>query len=52
MSKEVNLEYKKYYSKIFAFFYFIQSFVQGIPGLVLAPYVANILGNQYDIAQF
>ena len=52
MSEEVNLEYKGYYSKIFAFFYFIQGFVQGIPGLVLAPYVANILGNQYDIAQF
>ena len=52
MSKEVNLEYKKSYTKIFVFFYLVQGFVQGIPLLVFPPYLAQVLGNQYDIAQW
>ncbi|MHA1257077.1 MAG: hypothetical protein ACTSPS_15915, partial [Promethearchaeota archaeon] len=52
MSKEVNLEYKKSYTKIFVFFYLVQGFVQGIPLLVFPPYLAQLLGNKYDIAQW
>jgi len=52
MSKEVDLEYKKNYTKIFVFFYLVQGFVQGIPFLVFPPYIAQLLGNKYDIAQW
>ena len=48
---EDNL-YKKYYSKIFAFYYLVEGFSQGIPFLVLPPYLAKLLGNQFDLAQW
>jgi MFS family permease len=44
--------YKKSYSKIFAFYYLVEGFSQGIPFLVFPPYMAKLLGNQYDIAQW
>ncbi|MBD3342291.1 MAG: MFS transporter [Candidatus Lokiarchaeota archaeon] len=47
-----EITYKKYYSYLFAFFYLVQGFVQGIPFLVFPPYLAKILGNKYDIAQW
>ncbi len=50
MSKE-NI-YKKRYSKIFAFYYLVEGFSQGIPFLVFPPYLAKLLGNQFDIAQW
>ena len=42
--------YKPYYTKIFAFFYFVQGFVQGIPSMIFPIYIAGILGAQVDIA--
>lgn len=47
-----ELSYKKSYSYIFIFFYFVEGFIQGIPMLVFPPYLASVLGNQYDIAQW
>ena len=44
--------YKKKYTKIFTFYYLIEGFSQGIPFLVIPPYLAQILGNQFDIAQW
>ena len=42
--------YKPYYTKIFALFYLVQGFVQGIPTLIFPIYIAELLGAQYDIA--
>ncbi|TXT60022.1 MAG: membrane protein of unknown function [Promethearchaeota archaeon] len=47
---ESEKPYKKYYSYIFIFFYLIEGFVQGIPFLVFPSYLADILGNQYNIS--
>ncbi|MFX0071353.1 MAG: MFS transporter [Candidatus Hermodarchaeota archaeon] len=47
-----NYEYKKKYSTIFVFYYLIEGFSQGIPFLIFPPYLAQVLGNQYDIAQW
>ena len=44
--------YKKNYTKIFTFYYLVEGFSQGIPMLVFPPYLAQILGNQFDIAQW
>ena len=41
--------YKPYYTKIFALFYLVQGFVQGIPTLIFPVYIAELLGAQYDI---
>ena len=42
--------YKPYYTKIFALFYLVQGFVQGIPTLIFPIYIAELLGAQIDIA--
>jgi len=44
--------YKKSYTKIFTFYYLIEGFSQGIPFLVFPPYLAQLLGNKFDIAQW
>lgn len=44
--------YKKKYTKIFTFYYLVEGFSQGIPFLVFPPYLAQLLGNQFDIAQW
>ena len=49
---ETESSYKNHYKFIFAFFYLIEGFVQGIPFLVFPPYLAKLLGNQYDIAKW
>jgi hypothetical protein len=43
---------KKRYSKIFAFYYLVEGFSQGIPMLVFPPYLLQLLGNQFDIVQW
>ncbi|MHA1257078.1 MAG: MFS transporter [Promethearchaeota archaeon] len=47
-----NLEYKKSYTKIFLFFYFLQGMVVGVPSLILVPYIAQVLGGEFDFAQY
>jgi MFS family permease len=42
--------YKKNYTKIFTFYYLVEGFSQGIPMLIFPPYLAQILGNQFDVA--
>ena len=49
---ETKYEYKKKYTRIFVFYYLIEGFSQGIPFLIFPPYLAKVLGNQYDIAQW
>lgn len=49
---ETEYEYNKNYTRIFVFYYLIEGFSQGIPFLIFPPYLAKILGNQYDIAQW
>lgn len=44
--------YKRNYTKIFTFYYLVEGFSQGIPFLVFPPYLAQLLGNQFDIAQW
>ncbi|TFG13158.1 MAG: MFS transporter [Promethearchaeota archaeon] len=44
--------YKKTYTKIFTFYYLVEGFSQGIPFLVFPPYLALLLGNQFDVAQW
>ena len=44
--------YKKRYTKIFTFYYLVEGFSQGIPFLIFPPYLAQLLGNQFDIAQW
>ncbi len=48
---ETESLYKNHYKFIFAFFYLIEGFVQGIPFLVFPVYLATLLGNKYDIAK-
>jgi MFS family permease len=43
---------KKRHSKIFAFYYLVEGFSQGIPMLVFPPYLLQLLGNQFDIVQW
>ncbi len=43
---------KKNYTKIFTFYYLVEGFSQGIPFLVFPPYLAQLLGNQFDVAQW
>ena len=50
MSTEI--EYKKSYTKIFTFYYLVEGFSQGIPFLIFPPYLAQLLGNQFDVAQW
>jgi len=47
-----TVEYKNYYTKIFLFFYFIQGMVVGVPTLILAPYIAQVLGGEFDLARY
>ena len=47
-----TVEYKNSYTKIFLFFYLIQGMVVGVPTLILAPYIAQILGGEFDFARF
>lgn len=49
---ETESSYKNHYKFIFAFFYLIEGFVQGIPVLVFPPYLTKLLGNQFDIAKW
>ena len=42
--------YKDHYKFIFAFFYLVEGFVQGIPFLVFPPYLATLLGNKFDLS--
>lgn len=46
-----NLEFKKSYTKIFLFFYFVQGMVVGVPLLILAPYIAQVLGGEFDFTR-
>jgi len=49
---ETESSYKSHYKYIFAFFYLIEGFVQGIPLLVFPAYLTKLLGNQFDIASW
>lgn len=47
-----TVEYKKSYTKIFLLFYFTQGMVVGVPTLILAPYLAQVLGGEFDFARY
>ena len=47
-----TVEYKNSYTKIFLFFYFIQGMVVGVPTLILLPYIAQVLGGEFDFARY
>jgi len=47
-----TVEYKNSYTKIFLFFYLIQGMVVGVPTLILAPYIAQVLGGEFDFARY
>ena len=47
---ETESSYQSHYKYIFAFFYLIEGFVQGIPFLVFPAYLTKLLGNQFDIS--
>lgn len=47
-----DIVYKKRYTKIFTLYYLVEGFCQGIPMLVFPPYLAQLLGNQLDVAKW